>query len=106
MTALRLVSETQRIVIDPGSYDFVIERAGPPGPPGPPGSGGSPIAYTHVQAVTSSSWVINHNLNYFPNVMVIEQGTNSQLVARIIHHSPNQVEIQFNISRAGTAYLS
>ena len=32
------------------------------------------ITYTHNQSSTSDTWVINHNLNRFPSVTVIDSG--------------------------------
>lgn len=39
---------------------LVIALPGPPGRPGLPGSGAE---FYHTQAVASSSWTVNHNLN-------------------------------------------
>jgi len=106
MTTLRLISETQRIEIDSSPRGFAIVSAGPPGPAGPPGQNGQAIAYEHIQAVASSSWVINHNLNFRPNITVEEAITGDEIMCGIIHHSITQLELQFNTPRAGMAYLS
>lgn len=105
MSAIKISSETQRLVID--SNDAIsIVRGGPVGPAGPPGQSGQAISYTHTQVAPASSWVINHNLNYKPSVTVEEVGTGHEIMCGIIHHSVNQVELQFNTPRAGTAHLS
>ena len=99
-------TKTQRIVVNPATSAVAIHNAGPMGPPGPPGSNGSAIAYDYVQSTPSSSWVINHNLGYHPNYSVEEAGTGTGLWPAEIHHSDDQMELQFNTPRAGVAHLS
>ncbi len=106
MSHIRIIAQTDRIVIDPSDETVSIERGGPIGPAGPPGQGGQSISYEHTQALSATSWVINHNLGYRPSVTVIESGSGDQLVGRIIFHSAKQLEIQFNQSRGGSAFLS
>lgn len=81
-----------------------VVQAGPVGPAGPSGAASSSMEYTQV--ASASSWVINHNLGFKPNVTVEEAVTGAQLMGLEIHHSVNQVELQFNTPRAGTARLS
>lgn len=74
-------------------------------------SGGSTIdtdllSYVHTQTDAASSWVINHNLGFLPNVTVEEQSTGRVILCSEIHHSNDQLELQFNVPRAGTARLS
>jgi len=99
-------SNTKRIIVDPVANSATVILAGPPGPPGPPGSNGAAISYVHTQVSPSSSWVINHNLGFLPNVTVEEAATGYGIMGAEIHHSINQVELQFNTPRAGTARLS
>ena len=107
MTEIIAVSSVQRIELVPGTQTSTIIQAGPVGPPGPTGpAGGESGSYLHTQVDASSSWVINHNLGYRPNVTVEEAGTGIQIMCAEIHHSVTQVELQFNIPRAGTARLS
>lgn len=61
--------------------------------------------YTHTQSAASASWVVNHALGYFPNVSLTDENGNT-LWGNIIHHSPNQLEAQFNTARTGIARLS
>lgn len=98
--------KTQRIVVNPVSSAISVVTAGPIGPPGPPGSNGSAIAYVHTQVTPASSWVINHNLGFHPNYSVEEAGTGTGLWPAEIHHSDDQLELQFNTPRAGVARLS
>jgi hypothetical protein len=105
-TAISVVVKTQRIVVDPISNAISVTNAGPPGPPGPPGSNGSAIAFEFTQVTPASSWVINHNLGFKPNVTVEEAGTGNIIMSGEIHHSDDQLELQFNTPRAGVARLS
>ena len=82
----------------------VGDLVGPEGPEGPPGAVGS--SYEYTQVATASSWVIDHNMGFLPNVTVEEVGTGIMLMCAEIHHTSNQVELQFNTPRAGTARLS
>lgn len=106
MTLIKVRYSTQRIVVDPATNSISVTKSGPQGPPGPPGSNGTAIAYEHVQVAEDASWVINHMLGYRPNWNVEEAGTGAYLEPAPIHHSVNQLELQFNTPRAGTARLS
>lgn len=106
MTHLTMIEGTQYIIVDPGTHLISIVKGGPVGPAGPPGANGTGISYTHTQVALSASWVINHMLGYKPNFTVEEAGTGVELEPARIHHSINQMELQFNTPRAGTAYLS
>lgn len=103
MNQITLQSFTQRIVVDANSAISIV-NAGPQGPPGV--SGGSAASYFHTQVAPASSWVINHNLGFRPNVTVEEETTGDDIMCSVIHHSVTQIELQFNIPRAGSAYLS
>lgn len=110
MSDALVVSGTQKIVVNPATRRVSVVLAGPVGPQGPQGpqgiSGGEAAAYYHTQVAPSASWVINHNLGYRPNITVEEVGTGYIIMCSEIHHSVTQVELQFNIPRAGTARLS
>lgn len=71
---------------------------------GAPGVGDD-IAYTHVQSVASQTWVINHGLNKFPSVTLVDS-TNTEVVADISHISTLQCEVSFSSPQTGTAYLN
>lgn len=71
--------------------------------PGP--SGSAAATYTHNQVSPSNSWLIDHNLAYYPNVSAFDD-VGGQLVGQVIHHSVNQLEIKFTSTRTGIARLS
>lgn len=93
---------TEVTILDPAQEVLLVQS----GPPGPPGSTGGSVSYVHTQAVAASSWVINHNLGFYPSYTVEEAGTGHVIMGAEIHHSNDQLEIQFNTPRAGTARLS
>lgn len=63
------------------------------------------VAYTHIQSTSMTIWIINHNLNYMPNVTVIDSGGNS-VEGEIIYNNTNQLTLQFTVQCSGVAYLS
>lgn len=106
---IKVKSLNQHLIVNPADKTVAVVLGGPVGPPGiqgPPGSNGAAVAYLHTQVEESTSWVINHDLGFFPNVTVAEAGTNIVIEPGEIHHSVNQLELQFNTPRAGTARLS
>lgn len=104
MSKVVVLSRTQHIIVNPVTSAVSVVNAGPQGPPGV--GGGSTNSYHHVQTEPASSWVINHYLGFRPNITVEEEGTGSEILCSELHHSTIQVELQFNIPRAGTARLS
>lgn len=61
--------------------------------------------YEHVQGVVSSYWEVNHNLGYYPNV-VIKDSAGSFIEADINYTSINQLIITLSVPLSGVAYLS
>lgn len=105
MPVIKVFSTTQRIIVDPVTNIVSVIAAGPQGPPGPTGATGGTFSYIHTQIEESASWVINHNLGYHPNWHA-EDNDGDDLWPAGKHHSVNQLELQFNVPRAGTARLS
>lgn len=73
--------------------------------PGPQGvSATAQVFYTHVQATSSATWVINHNLNGEPTAVVLDSaGTNCE--GTFSYPSKNQMVITFTSAFTGTAYV-
>jgi hypothetical protein len=61
--------------------------------------------HVHTQNSPSSSWVIQHNLEFFPNVTVVDSGE-TQVEGNVIYNNINRVTIEFSTAFAGKAYLS
>jgi len=71
------------------------------------GGGGTtgPIAYVHNQDTVAASWLIEHNLGFFPNVTVIDS-SGATVEGDVAHVDNNTLTIQFSGAFTGVAYLS
>lgn len=76
---------------------------GPPGPAGPAGEAPEPFIFT--QGTPSATWVILHNLNRYPSVMVVDSG-NTVIDPDIHYDDATQITINFGAPTSGKAYLS
>jgi len=62
-------------------------------------------SYVHEQQSNSSTWYVNHNLHYRPNVQVMDYGRNN-LECDITQVDANTIELDFNTPVSGYAYIS
>lgn len=63
------------------------------------------VKYVHTQASISSSWVINHNLGFFPNVTVLDN-SNRMLETYVQYNNVNTATIIMNSAASGKAFLT
>jgi hypothetical protein len=63
------------------------------------------VAYQHTQSAASTTWTIAHNLNFFPNVTVIDSG-GSMVEANVTYTNNANLTITFSSAISGVAYLS
>ena len=63
------------------------------------------IAYHHIQNTPSTTWVINHNLDFYPNITVADSG-GSLCEGEITYTSTDSVTVTFSGAFSGNAYLS
>jgi hypothetical protein len=90
------------IVVQPVIPVIEVTAPGPQGPAGQFSPGD--VAYTHTQAVASSTWTINHNLGFNPTAVVLDSaGTNCE--GSFSYPTVNQMVINFNSAFTGTAYI-
>lgn len=61
--------------------------------------------YYHDQGMPSNVWVIEHNLNKRPSVSVVDTAGN-QVDGKVSYINNNKIEITFNASFSGQAYLN
>lgn len=61
--------------------------------------------YTYTQGVSANPWVINHNLNAFPTVWVIDP-LNRAGWAEVEYVDSNTCKVHFPGEQTGTAYLN
>lgn len=83
-----------------------------PGPQGPAGADGVQaenivdlVSYRHLQNAPLSTWTINHNLNFYPNVTVFNSA-GDQVEGNVTHTNETTLTITFSSALAGTAHLS
>ena len=65
----------------------------------------SRVAYTHTQGVASAIWVVNHNLDFYPNVTV-QDSAGTIYEGEISYTSLGSLTLTFSSAFSGTAFLS
>ena len=86
---------------DPGSsFELWVDTDAIPG-----GGGGMALSYVHNQGTPAETWVIDHNLNMYPNVVVEDSG-GTTVEGEIVYNSAHQVTLTFSAAFSGVAYLS
>lgn len=61
--------------------------------------------FVYDQALASSQWIINHNLEKRPSVTVVDSA-NNVVIGEIDYTDQNTLTLNFNSSFTGTAYLN
>lgn len=64
----------------------------------------SDIAYVHYQTVSSAEWSITHNLDFTPNITVVDLAGN--VIEGDYKYNGNTIVATFSEIIAGTAFLS
>ena len=68
-------------------------------------SDGSDKSYVFVQGVPATTWTIQHNLEKFPSITVIDSG-NTVVIGQYTYINNNNVTLTFSAAFAGKAYLN
>jgi hypothetical protein len=63
------------------------------------------VAYHHTQGVSSATWVITHNLGWYPNVTIVDS-SGSVVEGDILYVTNTSLTITFSGAFSGNAYLS
>lgn len=66
----------------------------------------SDYSYYHQQPTPSVSWTVNHNLWFYPNVLIEDSAWDTVLPNKIEHSWLNQTIIHFMWSMGWKAYFS
>ena len=66
---------------------------------------GGDANYVHNQEVVSRVWEIEHNLNKYPSVTIVDSGDNV-LYTEIEYINKNTLEVRFEASTSGKAYMN
>lgn len=67
--------------------------------------GGSDKNYIHKQTEAKDIWVINHDLDKYPSVIIVD-GNNIAIIGEIEYTNKSQVIIRFNKEQTGKAILN
>ena len=65
----------------------------------------SRVAYTHTQGVASSTWTINHNLGFYPN-LTVQDSAGTIYEGEITYTDSVSLTVTFSSAFSGKAYLS
>ena len=63
------------------------------------------VAFNHQQGVSSDTWTIRHNLNFYPNVTVVNSA-GTIVEGEITYTNKNSLVLNFQSAFSGNAYLS
>ena len=61
--------------------------------------------FVYTQAVSSDVWEIQHNLNKYPSITIVDSG-NSVVIGEIVYIDKNNVRITFTSAFSGKAYFN
>lgn len=89
-------------VVDSETVVFTI--LGVAGQRGLPGQGVAET-YVHVQDTPAAEWTINHDLDRWPSVTVVDSA-GSVVIGYQQYTSSNQVRLEFSAPFSGRAYLN
>lgn len=67
--------------------------------------GSSDAAVTWVQASASVVWIVTHDLNKYPSVIVVDDN-NEQIIPDIDYINDSEIHITFGRETSGKAYLN
>lgn len=70
-----------------------------------PSEGGGDVHYEHMQSIATDEWVIDHNLNKFPSVTVVDSA-GTVVYGEVYYPNKNKVIIKFMAAFSGRAYLN
>ena len=63
------------------------------------------VAFNHQQGISSTTWTIKHNLNFYPNVTVVDSA-GTIVEGEITYTNRNSLVLTFQSAFSGNAYLS
>lgn len=69
------------------------------------GSGGSDKSFVYIQSSATNVWEINHNLNKYPSVTVVDSA-GSVVVGEVVYNNANKITVTFIGAFSGKAYLN
>lgn len=81
---------------------------GPAGPQGVSGLTGPPgtSPYIHTQSTPASTWIITHNLGYYPSGVSVIDSSLDRVYPSIAYSSVNVVTLLFANPNSGLAFIN
>lgn len=61
--------------------------------------------YTHIQNALSNTWIINHQLNKYPSVFVVDE-SNNVIYCNISYVDENNLILNFEVETKGKAFIN
>jgi hypothetical protein len=61
--------------------------------------------HIHNQTVSSAEWTIEHNLNCYPSVTIVDSA-NTEVIGEVEYINTNSLKAKFSASFSGIAYLN
>ena len=62
--------------------------------------------FVFEQGIASATWVVEHNLDKYPSVSIVDSAGNAQMPDEINYENENKITITFTAPFAGKAYLN
>lgn len=94
---------TSWLAVDEGTGQLVWVQFAPGGTPDVPEV--PVVSAVYIQGTPAAVWDIDHNLDWYPNVTIIDSG-GSTVEGELVHLSANALRLTFSGAFSGTAYLS
>jgi hypothetical protein len=63
------------------------------------------VNYIHIQSIASNTWTINHTLQKFPSVTIVDSAENV-VYGNVEYISKTQIIVTFSAAFGGKAYLN
>ena len=63
------------------------------------------FSYIHNQTGSSTTWTVNHNLNKYPSVSIVDSA-NTEVIGEVEHIDTNNLTIKFSEAFSGKAYIN
>jgi len=107
-TILVETSTHKVIVNDENKFDLIeCAQQGPPGVNGVDGIDGTggDKAYTHTESPAASVWNVEHGLNKYPSVSVVDSA-GTHVVGDLEYVDSNNLTITFASAFSGKAYIN
>jgi hypothetical protein len=102
---IEFVENINEIIINENPSIIEIGFTGPQGPQGDPGIGVNDISYVHDQSIASDEWIIEHGLQFIPNITVVDSA-GTVVEGSYDYPDANTVVLGFSHPFSGKAYLS